>query len=335
MHRRRRNPLGRQRNASIGSGPDSQSTTIVVPSCTAFLTGGGRSKGRCLPLARVGRATTATTGSVSLTLNTSCGTPGSMKMKSPASFSTTCSSDGAELVTHAALQDVEHHLEADVDVRRGHAARRNRRAVIRDWRNRWTRTAAFTRLSRILQNQASENVTWDVSPGALLQARAAVRRWPRLSTGTSRNAWRCSRGRQIEMRLHRLCRIHVNRLHEPAGFIGADGQQCQIDRTETVSDVAKEMGICGVAGKENPRAIRAQYESAPERPIPIQRTTRREVVCRRQRDRQSTCVPLLPPIELLHMRGCRTTERAVRYLRASLRCGSKRCASRRSVGKSQ
>src|SRR5262245_39436393 len=36
------------------------------------------------------RATTATTGCVSLTLNTSCGTPGSMKMKSPAPFSTTC-----------------------------------------------------------------------------------------------------------------------------------------------------------------------------------------------------------------------------------------------------
>jgi hypothetical protein len=35
------------------------------------------------------RATTATTGSVSLALNTSCGTPGSMKMKSPAVFSTT------------------------------------------------------------------------------------------------------------------------------------------------------------------------------------------------------------------------------------------------------
>src|SRR5215467_5187212 len=40
------------------------------------------------------RATTATTGSVWLQLNTSCGTPGSMKMKSPASFSTTCLSPG-------------------------------------------------------------------------------------------------------------------------------------------------------------------------------------------------------------------------------------------------
>ena len=37
---------------------------------------------------------TAITGSVSLRLSTSCGTPGSMKMKSPASLSTACSSAG-------------------------------------------------------------------------------------------------------------------------------------------------------------------------------------------------------------------------------------------------
>jgi hypothetical protein len=40
--------------------------------------------------------------------------PGSMEMKSPAVFSTTC------------------HLEADVDVREGDAARRNRRDVHRE-----------------------------------------------------------------------------------------------------------------------------------------------------------------------------------------------------------
>src|SRR5262249_46708046 len=33
---------------------------------------------------------------------------------------------GPILVTHAALEDVEHHLEADVDMRMGHAARRDR-----------------------------------------------------------------------------------------------------------------------------------------------------------------------------------------------------------------
>ena len=77
------------------------------------------------------RATTATTGSVALTLKTSCGTPGSMKMKSPAVFSTTCFRPSPYLVADAALEDVEHHLEADVDVRVGDAAGRNRGDVHR------------------------------------------------------------------------------------------------------------------------------------------------------------------------------------------------------------
>ena len=77
------------------------------------------------------RATTATTGSVSLTLNTSCGTPGSMKMKSPAVFSTTCVSPSPYSWRTRPSQDVEHHLEADVDVRVGDAAGRNRRDVHR------------------------------------------------------------------------------------------------------------------------------------------------------------------------------------------------------------
>ena len=78
------------------------------------------------------RATTATTGSVSLTLQTSCGTPGSMKMKSPGPFSTLSVRSVAVLVAHPALEDVEHDLEVDVDVGVGDAARRNRRDVHRE-----------------------------------------------------------------------------------------------------------------------------------------------------------------------------------------------------------
>ena len=80
------------------------------------------------------RATTATTGSVSLRLNTSCGTPGAMKMKSPASWSTRSREPVAVLVAHAAFEDVEHDLEVDVDVGAGDAARRNRRHVHRELR---------------------------------------------------------------------------------------------------------------------------------------------------------------------------------------------------------
>src|SRR4026207_568320 len=77
------------------------------------------------------RATTATTGSVSLTLNTSCGTPGSMKMKSPAAFSTTFLNPPPHSWRPWPREEVERHREADVDVRGGDAARRNRRDVHR------------------------------------------------------------------------------------------------------------------------------------------------------------------------------------------------------------
>ena len=52
-------------------------------------------------------------------------------MKSPAEFSTLCAKSVAVFVAHAALQDVEHHLEAVVNVRRGDPAGRDRRDVHR------------------------------------------------------------------------------------------------------------------------------------------------------------------------------------------------------------
>ena len=52
-------------------------------------------------------------------------------MKSPASFSIDCLSPGPILVADPAFEDVKHQLEADVDVRIGHPARRNRRHVHR------------------------------------------------------------------------------------------------------------------------------------------------------------------------------------------------------------
>ena len=42
------------------------------------------------------------------------------------------------------------------------------------------------------------------------------------------------------MRLHRLRRIHVNGPNEPARLVGADGQTCEIDRTEPLPDVVEE-----------------------------------------------------------------------------------------------
>ena len=45
---------------------------------------------------------------------------------------------------------------------------------------------------------------------------------------------------EIQVRLHRLRRIHVHDVHEPARLVRADRQQREIDRTEPVADVAEE-----------------------------------------------------------------------------------------------
>src|SRR5438105_4988174 len=103
---------------------------------------------------------------------------------------------------------------------------------------------------------------------------------------------------EIQVRLHRLGRIHVNHPHEPAGLVRADRQQRQIDRPEPPADVVEEARIRRVAGEIDARAIDRDHEPAPERAIAIEQCPRGKVTRRRQRDRQPGRVCLLPPIEL-------------------------------------
>jgi hypothetical protein len=70
------------------------------------------------------RATNATTGSVSLILKTSCGTPGLMYEIAGCVFHDLLE-PGAEFVAHFAFHNVKDHFEADMNMRRGHATRRN------------------------------------------------------------------------------------------------------------------------------------------------------------------------------------------------------------------
>ena len=60
---------------------------------------------------------------------------------------------------------------------------------------------------------------------------------------------------EIQVRLHRLRRIHVNGLHEPAWLVGADRQKGQIDRAEPFSNVAEEARIRRVAGEIDTGAL--------------------------------------------------------------------------------
>ncbi len=45
--------------------------------------------------------------------------------------------------------------------------------------------------------------------------------------------------REIEMRLHRFRRIHVDVFHEPARLIGTDGEEREIDRPQPRRDLAE------------------------------------------------------------------------------------------------
>jgi len=54
---------------------------------------------------------------------------------------------------------------------------------------------------------------------------------------------------EVAMRLDSLCRIHMDRLHEPLRFIAADPEQRDIGTAEPSSDVGKMDGISGIAGE--------------------------------------------------------------------------------------
>ena len=58
------------------------------------------------------------------------------------------------------------------------------------------------------------------------------------------------RGRaQIEMRLHRLGRIHVDVLHEPARLVSADRHSARSIATQPLA-ISREMGpVAGIGGK--------------------------------------------------------------------------------------
>ena len=58
--------------------------------------------------------------------------------------------------------------------------------------------------------------------GGPLPTRARVRQCPPPSSGMCRSAWRCSARAEVEVRLHRLGRVHVHALHEPARLVRAD-----------------------------------------------------------------------------------------------------------------
>ena len=102
------------------------------------------------------------------------------------------------------------------------------------------------------------------------------------------------------MRLHRFRRIHVDVLHEPTRLVRPDGQEGEIDRAQPRGDLPEMRAVTGVAGEQDPAPFSGiDQESAPECTVTVEHVARREVLRRRQRDREGRSVRRLPPVDLL------------------------------------
>ena len=114
---------------------------------------------------------------------------------------------------------------------------------------------------------------------------------------------------EIDVRLHRLGRIHVNRLHEPARLVGANWQECQIDCAERAANLVKETSVARVACEVDPAISGREQESAPQGAIAIERAAGGEMLRRRQRDGHWRLRAGLPPIEFLDASDARRAHR--------------------------
>src|SRR5262249_45947817 len=90
---------------------------------------------------------------------------------------------------------------------------------------------------------------------------------------------------ELDMGSNCLVWIHVYALHEPTRLVSADRQARKIHRPQLLTNLSKHWRVSRIAGEEYPDALDAHHESAPERPIPIERAARGEMMGRRQRNR--------------------------------------------------
>src|SRR6478735_6164490 len=70
------------------------------------------------------------------------------------------------------------------------------------------------------------------------------------------------RGAEVQVRPYCFCRIHMDRLHEPARRIRTDRQQRQVERTHPTRNLLEERRIPGVAGEIDATAPSLDHKSA-------------------------------------------------------------------------
>jgi hypothetical protein len=120
---------------------------------------------------------------------------------------------------------------------------------------------------------------------------------------------------QVAVREHRLVRVHVLELHEPARLVGADRQQGEVEaaaRGEARARVGEVGRVAGVAGEVDVEAGREQRVAAPQRAHAVVEPAARPVLHRREHDlHRALGGPdgrRLPPVELDDVRNARVGE---------------------------
>jgi hypothetical protein len=99
---------------------------------------------------------------------------------------------------------------------------------------------------------------------------------------------------EVDVRLNGLRRIHMDASHEPARLVRANRNQRQVNRSQTLPDGLKERPIRGITGEEDSHTAQGKHESTPKSAIPIERSTRREMMCWRQGYRRTCRLHALP-----------------------------------------
>ena len=114
-----------------------------------------------------------------------------------------------------------------------------------------------------------------------------------------REAAACAQG---EVRLHGLVRIDVLRAHEPAGTVGANGQQREGRRPEAIPDLLEVRPPARVPGEVDAPGGASHEEGPPEQVVPIREPPLGPVLRRREGDRHRGQRRGLPPVEILRVR---------------------------------
>ncbi len=107
----------------------------------------------------------------------------------------------------------------------------------------------------------------------------------------------CPVGAQVEKSLHRLGRVHVLGLHEPAGLIGTNWQQGHVGGTQTLAHLCKQRAVAGVTGEEHRACGALQPESRPQGLAGVVDSASGPMLCRCGRHCDRCVLASLPPVQ--------------------------------------